>query len=215
MNQAQTWSWGDQGMHVLPTHRADDQAPVLRLLIGESDGLPVETGTSSRFYIVVNAPASSGNSYNWAFPPYGPIKTSKKEPFGVTLSERELSPNFGSLLSIRREEACSAEDVVDVHRFLHTVYDSCQRDETQRAIDVILRFFDYAMINSKMLKCDEALRLLDPDRLGASMMMSVLCITEGLSHECPSRESFYARSISALTAQRGQEVAERLLRKHK
>ncbi len=53
------------------------------------------------------------------------------------------------------------------------------------------------------------------NKLSASMMLAVLCITEGLAEECPGRNSFYDRAMAALGKQRGQEIAKRLLEKHK
>jgi len=105
--------------------------------------------------------------------------------------------------------------MIAVSSFLLTLYDLIKRGKTKTAIDVIMRFFDRAMIKKNMQQCDEALRRLDPNRLNASMMLAVLCITEGLAEECPGRNSFYDRAMAALGKQRGQEIAKRLLEKHK
>lgn len=135
---------------------------------------------------------------------------------GMSLAEdHEPAAAYGGRAAMRWAERLADEDRVAVSSFLLDVYGLSARGETQRAVDAILRFFDRALSGREIPKCNDALERLDAKRLDASMMISVLCITEGLSQACPARETFYGAALRALASSRGHEAAERLLVKHR
>ena len=146
-----------------------------------------------------------------------PVRTNKESssPLSAVAPESRPAPNPELLRLTNMLDECPAGDLLDLHGFLGTLYPLASRGDTQRAIDVILRFFDLAMINNNLLKCELLLWFLEPAKLGPAMIISVLCITEGLSQKCPARESFYNNAISSLAKQRGYEGAERLLKPYR
>jgi hypothetical protein len=114
------------------------------------------------------------------------------------------------------EELCQPYTEDEVLAFLGGLYHLSRRGMDSQAIDSILRFFDQALIENKLEKCRETLRRLDPKKLDASMIKAVLVISgKARPWLYEERNGFFARAMASITAERGRQIAERLLVKHK
>jgi hypothetical protein len=174
-----------------------------------------EASTRDWSQLSLNLISSSGTPFRFHSAAQPPVKAEEEDTSSKNPSLPELSRNYGHVRWIHRGASSTIEDTVEVHGFLGTLYNLADRNDTQRALDLILNFFDRAMVNRSLLKCDSALRAVDACRLNGAMMISVLCITEGLGEMCPARDFFYAKALEVLTKQRGRERAERQLSKYK
>ncbi len=116
--------------------------------------------------------------------------------------------------SLADEEVGQDVDRGEIQGFLSQVYGLAQEDANHLAIDAILGFFDDALLEGDLAKCQEALCAIDPGKLSASMMKTVLVITSKAKARLPERGAFFERAMDTLTAARGRSDAERLLNKH-
>ncbi len=112
-----------------------------------------------------------------------------------------------------REKVGQDVDRVEIQNFLSKVYRLGQEDSHHLAIDAILEFFDDALLEGNLAKGQETLRELDPSKLSASMVKTVLVITGKAKAWRPERAAFFEKAMDALTAAHGRQDAERLLNK--
>ncbi len=113
-----------------------------------------------------------------------------------------------------RENLGQDRDRAEILEFLDKLDHLQQEGSNHLAIDAILAFFDDALREGNLARCQETLREIDPGKLSASMMKTVLVITGKAKAWLPEREVFFDRSMDAVTAARGRQDAERLLSKH-
>jgi hypothetical protein len=113
-----------------------------------------------------------------------------------------------------RENLGQDGDRAEILDFLSEVYRLNQEGSNHLAIDAILGFFDDALRDGNLARCRETLREIEPGKLSASMMKTVLVITGKAKAWLPERAAFFDRAMDTLAAARGRQDAERLLNKH-
>jgi hypothetical protein len=174
-------------------------------------------GSWVRRQVSVELQSSSGSSLGLGQVGHAPVQPSEESDAIPSTAPPAPEPPLG--YGLRRftleRDFITVEELIEVHGVVRTLHALADQNETQRALDLIIRFFDGAMVNRKFLRCESALRIMKPSKLNGAMMISVLGITEGLGENCPARDAFYRSAIEALAEQRGRERAERLLRKFK
>ena len=96
--------------------------------------------------------------------------------------------------------------------FLNKVYDFIERDWKDDAIDVIFQHMNYLLFAGEFDACDWILVEVDISRISPVLMVSFLTITAAAKTKLDNRDRFFRAVKRAVTADRGEEATERLLK---
>jgi len=113
------------------------------------------------------------------------------------------------------DPAESEIDEIEALLFVQSIYSLHRQGRKQEALDMIMAYFDDAMIERRIAQCDVTLSKIDARMIGSSMIITVLGITGAARAYLRERPDFIARALDALADERGRAYAERLLAKYR
>ena len=120
---------------------------------------------------------------------------------------------------VRRNESDDLlpnEEIGDeADELLETIYSLVKLDETRRAIDVAYEYFFAHIRSHSHRNCDRVLELADVGQLNSTLMVAFLSVTLPIKQELKGRRGFYQRVVDALTQEKGEERAAKLLEKYR
>ena len=113
------------------------------------------------------------------------------------------------------DPAESRIDEIEALLFVQSIYSLHRQGKKQKALDMIMAYFDDAMIKRRIAQCDVTLSKIDARMIGSSMIITVLGITGAARAYLRERPDFIARALDVLADERGRANAERLLAKYR
>ncbi|MGO8898442.1 MAG: hypothetical protein ACLQU5_08835 [Isosphaeraceae bacterium] len=113
------------------------------------------------------------------------------------------------------DPAESEIDEIEALLFVQSIYSLHRQGKKQKALDMIMAYFDDAMIERRIAQCDVTLSKIDARMIGSSMIITILGITGAAKAYLRERPDFIARALDALADERGRAYAERLLAKYR
>ena len=121
----------------------------------------------------------------------------------------------GSWRCLERHVGRGEQPLVGGECFLVELYRLSREGQKEFALDLIFQTIDGLLSRWRPGDCDELLRAADPTRLDTTSLVGFLNATLPAAARLLERPAFVAKASERLRALRGDEVAKRLVDRHR
>ncbi len=137
---------------------------------------------------------------------------SAKEYIKLIVNKAQMHPSSEYTHPIPVDVITATAENAEIDTFLQDIYTLDTPETRQTAIDRGFDYIDRLCWKGAFSSCDIILRRADISRLSTSLMRSFLVITYAAKDKLTERDTFFLRVKEAMTREKGESVARRLLK---